>query len=144
MTLASQTHLYLRPNGVYYFRRRVPPDLIQLYDNKPELNYSLKTKDKREAERLARLESVKADQQFSDQRKQLKQSQQVQVLSDEDISRLTLLFIHETLSDDDQRRMDSQLDDSYLEGLDVASSLFKESYAQASPSNVAYIVDHAL
>ena len=60
--MTSQTHLYPRPNGIYYFRRRVPPDLLHLYNNKPEINYSLKTKDKREAERLAHIESVKANQ----------------------------------------------------------------------------------
>ena len=111
MKMATQTHLFLR-NGVYYFRRRIPLDLLNHYFPETIRKYSLKTKDRRKAEVLARLEAVKVDQEFADVRKPLKDNQQAQVLSDEDISRLTQLLIHETLADDDQRRIDGQLDDN--------------------------------
>lgn len=60
--MPSQIHVFNR-NGTYYFRRRVPKDLLSLYPSS-QIIFSLKTKDRREADRLARLESVRLDQEF--------------------------------------------------------------------------------
>ncbi|WP_420889466.1 DUF6538 domain-containing protein [Herbaspirillum frisingense] len=47
------THLLKIPSSSsYYFRRKIPEDLIGHY-NKKEIKKSLRTSDKREAERLA-------------------------------------------------------------------------------------------
>src|SRR5476649_1401998 len=50
----------IRKGSVYYFRRRVPADLVQAY-GKSEHVRSLRTTDKREAERLVRRYDVEMD-----------------------------------------------------------------------------------
>ncbi|WP_371265815.1 DUF6538 domain-containing protein [Nitrosospira briensis] len=69
MDTASQIHVFNR-NGTYYFRRRVPKDLLSLYPSS-QMIFSLKTKDRREAERLARIESIRLVQEFQRQRSYL-------------------------------------------------------------------------
>src|SRR4051812_12500014 len=59
----SQTRL-VRRGAVYYFRARIPTDLQSHYARKREVVESLKTKDKREAERLVRLKSVELNARF--------------------------------------------------------------------------------
>jgi hypothetical protein len=44
----DEMYLHQRKNGFYYFRRRVPPDLIGVIDQK-ESDYSLATNLRREA-----------------------------------------------------------------------------------------------
>ncbi|WP_207000865.1 site-specific integrase [Trinickia mobilis] len=58
------THLVKR-GSVYYFRRKIPLDLIAHYDGKKEVMRSLRTSDKREAEKLAREEGVRLDREFA-------------------------------------------------------------------------------
>jgi integrase len=53
----------IRKGSVYYFRRRVPADLVQAY-GKSEHVRSLRTTDKREAERLVRRYDVEMDSLF--------------------------------------------------------------------------------
>ncbi|SFH55306.1 hypothetical protein SAMN05216299_12159 [Nitrosospira sp. Nsp14] len=62
MDLPSQIHVFNR-NGTYHFRRRIPKDLLSLYSSS-QIVFSLKTKDRKEADRLARVESFKLDQEF--------------------------------------------------------------------------------
>lgn len=54
------THLHKRSNGVYYFRRRVPLDLVEFFGCR-EFNESLSTKDRRTAEVACRRRSLAAD-----------------------------------------------------------------------------------
>lgn len=141
--MATQTHLTLI-GGIYHYRRRIPEDLIQTYSPKREIKFSLKTKDKRNAEQLARIESVRIDQEFSAHRAKLSQKDQIHLLSREDIARLTQAFTHEILSFDDERRADNEVNESYLEGLDVAKYIYKENYAEGLNGDINHIVDHAL
>jgi hypothetical protein len=69
MDLPSQIHVFNR-NGTYYFRRRIPKDLLSLYPS-DQIIFSLKTKDRKEADRLARAESVRLDLEFERKRDRL-------------------------------------------------------------------------
>lgn len=111
MTLASQTHLYPR-NGTYYFRRRIPTDLLQHYHPKAELNYSLKTKDRREAERLARLEAVKVDAEFQTVRRNLAATS-IEVIPPEDVKKLSDAWIAHILEEDEEQRIEGLTDRDY-------------------------------
>ena len=58
------THLVKVPGSInYYFRRKIPTDLVHHY-KKAEIKKSLRTADKREAERRAREEGSKLDKEF--------------------------------------------------------------------------------
>ena len=61
------THLCKR-NGVYYFRRKIPLELRHFYTGKSEIIFSLKTKNRSEAEPLARKLGVQYDEEFSNAR----------------------------------------------------------------------------
>lgn len=64
------THLHKRSNGVYYFRRRVPLDLVEFF-GKDEFNESLGTKDRRAAVAACRKRSVLTDALFDKARGQM-------------------------------------------------------------------------
>ncbi len=49
--MRKQIHMINR-KGVYYFRRRVPEDLLPHYAPQTEFKFSLKTRDYAEADRL--------------------------------------------------------------------------------------------
>lgn len=58
-----QNHL-TRRGAMYYYRRRIPSDLLDHFNPKKELTKALGTSDRREAERLARALAVKHDEEF--------------------------------------------------------------------------------
>src|SRR5215510_2506683 len=60
----QHTHLWRR-GATYYFRAKVPVDLLQHYAPKREIKFSLKTNDRKEAERLVRQAAVKQDEEFA-------------------------------------------------------------------------------
>jgi len=66
MALPSQVHLFDR-NGTFYFRRRIPKDLLSLHSSQ-QIIFSLKRRYRQEADRLARIEPVKLDQEFQHHR----------------------------------------------------------------------------
>jgi len=66
MTVA---HITRRANGVYYFRRRIPLDLIDAHEGRREVVYSLGTKERADAERAARKASVQLDEAWDAMRK---------------------------------------------------------------------------
>lgn len=71
------THLLkIAGSSSYYFRRKIPEDLIAHY-NKKEIKKSLRTSDRREAERLARIEGSKLDEEFASLRKPQKSEIQI-------------------------------------------------------------------
>ena len=55
----------------YYFRLRVPQDLLPVYDPKKELTFSLKTRDFHQALENARLRAIQLDQEFREHRRRL-------------------------------------------------------------------------
>jgi hypothetical protein len=62
--VSGHTRLWRR-GATYYFRAKVPQDLLKHYSPKRELKFSLDTRDRSEAVRRVRVESVKLDQEFA-------------------------------------------------------------------------------
>lgn len=52
-------------NGIYYFRCKVPKDLLIQYHGRKLIQRSLNTHDPREAKRLVILESAKQEEEFA-------------------------------------------------------------------------------
>ena len=96
----GQSRLQKR-GSVYYFRAMIPKDLHVLYGRK-EIVYSLKTKDAREARRLARQASVTLDAEFEARRNQRPpdRPRTLSVLDDATIRGLCDTWRHECLSGD--------------------------------------------
>lgn len=73
----------IRRNGTYYYRRRIPSDLVAAHafgetkTGKPRkfLKYSLKTKDPRTARRMVAQADLRAEEQFEEKRQEIEASQ---------------------------------------------------------------------
>lgn len=125
MNALSLSSNIVRRGAVYYIRVRVPSDLLDYYDPKKEITYSLKTKDPREAKRKGNLERVKIDQRFEEARRSLMAQTMRQeraavdaslpvavaaspempaLLSPLELERLSLLYLHHALADDEAAR----------------------------------------
>ncbi len=119
MNALSLSSNIVRRGAVYYIRVRVPSDLLDYYAPKKEITYSLKTKDPREAKRKGNLERVKIDQQFAEARRNEQATTAAQgqtttaatsaenslLLSPLEIERLSLLYLHHALADDEASRV---------------------------------------
>ncbi|MGP1718235.1 MAG: DUF6538 domain-containing protein [Methylophilus sp.] len=103
--------MYLR-NGVYYFRRRVPKDLLQHYSPKLEFNYSLNTSDRAEADRLQRSHSVKLDEEFERVRNG-KTAPELHTVSKDVITSLSNLYEAHILEEDEEVRIEGLTDRDY-------------------------------
>jgi integrase len=124
--LSLCNHLQRRgSSGNYYFRVRIPSDLLEAYAPKKELAFSLKTKDPKEAKARCRVEAVRIDQEFGEHRRRLKHEQELVACSatsrqkdpapalpltdldsipDYELDRLAVLYLHEVLAHDEQER----------------------------------------
>lgn len=103
-------HLETRGN-THWYRRKIPLDLLPVYNGKKEFRHSLHTRDRSEAIRRARLRSVELDSEFELKRRGL-QTTHVALpvfrnveLSDEQIRRICLLWQRSVLETDDRNRV---------------------------------------
>ncbi|MGA7799370.1 MAG: DUF6538 domain-containing protein [Gammaproteobacteria bacterium] len=101
--MSQQTHLFKR-NSTYYFRAKVPIDL-QRHLGKREEKCSLKTKDRREARRLARQASADFDRRCQQLRDELRARQASKttsrVVDDDLIQEVCALWRHHALAGDE-------------------------------------------
>lgn len=107
----THPHLEMRGN-VFWFRRKIPLELLPAYGGKKEIRHSLHTRDRNEAKRFARLRSVVLDGEFEHKRRDLQPApfsipdfQEVD-LSDEEIRRICLLWQRLVLEADDYNRVE--------------------------------------
>ena len=139
MTLPIQTHLINR-NGTYYFRRRIPLELLQHYSPKLEIIFSLKTKDLKEAERLSRIESVRLDSEFERLRGNLSATP-IDSISREDIKKLTDAWKAHILEEDEEVRILGLSDRDYRkidESLDIVEAGGKVAFAKGDISLIEF------
>lgn len=99
--------------GTYYFRIRVPDDIKHHYGNKPEVRFSLKTKEKQIAVMRATAERLRLLKEFSDKRKSLKtmaesgferKLQPVTTITPEFIEHVCAMRLRSCLENDDEFR----------------------------------------
>lgn len=100
--LPKQTNLVKR-GAVFYFRCRIPADLVEHYQGRREIKRSLRTSDYKKALELVHVESLKQDQEFTEVRRCLNPKMR-DYLDDAEIKRLTALMIHSSLSADEEMR----------------------------------------
>ena len=113
MTLPKQTHLQ-NHKGTYYFRRRIPLELLPFYSPKLEIRYSLKTKDYEIAKTRARKESANVDKDFESFRSNLINTKPQDCISDDDIQRLADSWIAHVLEEDEEFRTEGLSERDYI------------------------------
>jgi len=108
----SKNSKLLRRDGRYYFRTRVPKDVIAVIGKK-EIKKSLGTSELSEAKLRLSIEQLKAEEQFAKARKQKETPKQPlpALFSKTDIERKTILWHQEEIArhalDDDQYRLNN-------------------------------------
>lgn len=125
-------------SSFWWFRRRVPQDLLTDYAPKKEFAHSLETSDHRTACEKARLEYVRLDQEFSEARKKLA-AQPVFELSKVEVHRIAALIRHDMLADDESARAQGR-EPGYFERLDVGLDTQWDMLHQALIQNDASVV----
>ena len=89
----------------YYFRCKIPVDLLDHYAPKKEVIRSLRTPERIEALSRVKIEALKQDQEFAEARRRLAQEPR-HGLSDVEIERLAAIWLHDALKEDEAIRMD--------------------------------------
>lgn len=137
--LSKQSKMFLR-NGKFYFRTRVPKELIAVLQKK-EMKISLRTSNRSEAMLQLSIEQLKIEEVFSSARKKLKPAtpSQFQMLNKIDIERRTILWhineIARHATEDDSFRINStpenrlQVIDNLREDLSVFDGGDESQYA---------------
>lgn len=113
----------------WWFRRRVPQDLLAYYAPRKEFAHSLETTDHSTACQKARLEYVRLDQEFSEVRKKLA-AQPVFELSKVEVQRIAALIRHDMLAEDEAARVQGKGADYFErldEGLDAQRDMLKRA-----------------
>lgn len=137
--MRKQIHMINR-KGVYYFRRRVPEDLLPHYAPQTEFKFSLKTRDPVEADRLQRIESVKLDEEFARIRKG-QTTPELHTISQDVIKSLSDLWIAHILEEDEDWRMDGLFESEYdklSESLDIVETGGKAALARGNTSLIEF------
>jgi hypothetical protein len=109
--MRTQTRL-VRRGPVYYFRARIPEAFKYHFGGKAELNVSLKTKDKKEAERLVRVKSVELDGTFESLR-QRQNSAPLRHISDDEIARIVAKSAATRMKADEEGRIVGLSDEDF-------------------------------
>ena len=114
----------------YYFRLRVPQDLLPVYDPKKELTFSLKTRDFHQALENARLRAIQLDQEFREHRRRLAE-QQEQALAAPSPATAPLRPFAEMDEQEQERLLALYPDESLKAALEALSTPPAEDEAQA-------------
>ncbi|MDC7707272.1 DUF6538 domain-containing protein [Vogesella indigofera] len=114
--MTKTTHV-VRRGATYYFRLRVPADLVEHY-GKQEITFSLQTKDQEEAKRKGLKEALRHMDEFESVRKALKCIVMAS-MSPEEIQEVAHSLAHELLSEDESKRIYGQRTEEYRIGIEV-------------------------
>ena len=123
----------VRRGGRWYYRRRIPQDLLDQYPGKVEFLESLRTAELAEANRRAALRTLEHDQEFAHKRA-LKAAQPEESLTDEEVNRIAKLWGAEALDMDDYWRARGFIfgAEGHREGIDHYLPDWKEAYSEGN------------
>ncbi|CCH47797.1 site-specific integrase [Pseudodesulfovibrio piezophilus] len=109
--MTKPAYLFRSKTGLFYFRRKVPADLLTVYGGRKQIKRSLQTHDPQEAYELVRIEAVRSDQEFTEHRKIIKRdnsrrpSESSTPMSVPEMKRRALLMKQHMLEVDDELRV---------------------------------------
>ena len=141
----SYSHL-LKRGSVYYFRAKVPVDLLDHYAPKTEVKFSLKTRDRRDAVRLVNIESVRLDEEFHRIR-QLRHAAPVTEFSEQETRSIANAWLSELLDLDELHRksgMAGEFAEMYEEGLALMDAEGREALASGNTTLIDRPLQHFL
>ena len=141
----SYSHL-LKRGSVYYFRAKIPVDLLDHYAPKTEIKFSLKTRDRRDAIRLVNVESVRLDEE-SQRIRQLRNAAPVTEFSQQETRSIANAWLSELLDLDELHRksgMAGEFAEMYEEGLVLMGAEGREALATGNTTLMDRPLQHFL
>lgn len=124
--MAKIPHLITR-GKTYYFRMRVPLDLVDLY-RKKEILVSLGTKDFLAAKRKVSIETARHLHEFEEKRKHSLANPLVELTPDE-VERIADEFFHDVLAGDEAERKSQRISEGHRVGIEVLEEHARPVYA---------------
>ena len=107
--VANHPRLHRR-GSVYYFRAKIPSDLLFHFAPAKERTLSLRTSNRREAMERVRVESVKFDQEMATARR-VRDARPLTSLGQVEIDRICAIFLHRILDEDEDVRTNGSGDE---------------------------------
>ena len=118
--MCKPQHLFRASSGLFYFRRKIPTDLLPTYGGRTQLKKSLQTHDPDTAYERVRLEAVKADQEFAERRKVIEKTRKrkptpdLAAMSQTEMMRQAVLMKQSMLEADDEMRTVGDYADDFI------------------------------
>lgn len=146
--MKNQTNVTTREgSSYYYYRARVPSDLVSHY-GRQEIMFSLRTKNKQEANSRATIEQLKLDQEYANLRA-MQSASPTQDISNDELERIALIWSTELLEEDETDRLEGLcLDDEFFEAVmldnEFLASSMSEWLARGNHEHISALVDHEL
>jgi len=119
--MRDQTHLFNR-DGTYYFRARIPADLLPHLSPKREVVTSLRTKDKTEAKRLVSAMVLQVQQEWDTLRRSLADGPRRSITEGE-IQQLVSLMVESRLQHDEDARLAGLSEEAFNEADAILADL---------------------
>lgn len=144
--MAKHPYLLKRKNSNnYYFRIRIPFDLIDTYGKK-EIRFSLATSNHKDAVSKAKLEGLKYEQEFTEKRRQ-QAAEAITELSSVEIERITQMWLHQLLEEDEASRVGGIPEEDFeedAETIEALGQLSKHNLARGDTSHIQFEIDDFL
>jgi integrase len=139
----------MKRGSKYYFRARIPSDLLAVYAPRKEIAFSLKTRDPREAREMARIQAVKLDAEFKAKRLELagKINGDTGRIGQPEIDRLTALWASQFLAEDEKDRiagLSTEVIEWREEGMDMFDPELRRGLAHGDITPVERPLDEFL
>ena len=137
-SVAQQTRLHKRGN-VYYFRARIPLNILHLYAPQTEIKFSLRTSSLKEAKALVNQFSVKYDAEFDLQQQALESKDALptvlRIVDEATAKAIGRLWVRQVVDGDEQiRQMVSDEEFAAREADLATSEQFMRCLLYTSPS----------
>ena len=145
--MCKPQHLFRASSGLFYFRRKIPTDLLLTYGGRKQIKESLKTHDPDTAYERVRVKAVEADQEFAERRKVIektakrKPTPDLVAMSQTEMMRQAVLMKQSMLEADDEMRTVGDFADDFRyeqfqqEGLARLKAL-RRAYGRGDTSEV--------
>jgi len=146
-TMCKQQHLFRSSTGLYYYRRKIPTDLLSTYGGRKQIKKSLQTHDPDTAYDRVRVKAVRSDQEWTERRKALEKTRKrkptpnVAAMSQTEMMRQAVLMKQSMLEADDEMRtsgdyVEDCIHDRFLKDEQERLKALRKAFARGDTSEV--------
>jgi len=149
--MCKPQHLFRSSTGLYYYRRKIPTDLLPSYGGRKQIKESLKTHDPDTAYERVRVKTVESDQEFAQRRKVIAKNRKRKpttdpvTMSETEMMRRAVLMKQSMLEADDEARFEGDYADEqdftdYLKKGEERLEGLRRAYGRGDTSDIKHYV----